>query len=535
MNEYGTKSSDSNLIHIGFKNLSNVYWNASSEELIQKTIAQKQGILSDTGALVVDTGEFTGRSPKDRFIVFDDITKEKVNWGDINIKFDSDKFDKLYLKVLDYFENKDIYIKDAYVCADENFKVQIRVFTEFPWQSIFAENMFLRYKKEEILNLSNPEWNIISAPGFFADIEVDGTRQKNFAIINFTKKVILIGGTAYTGEIKKGVFSVLNFILPTVKNVLPMHCSANQGEGGDTALFFGLSGTGKTTLSADPYRHLIGDDEHGWSSSTIFNFEGGCYAKCVNLSKEKEPDIWNAIKHGSLLENVKFFPNTTTVDFVNISKTENTRVSYPIDFINNRLLPSVGSIPKNIFFLTCDALGILPPVSKLDINQAMYYFISGYTAKVAGTEMGIKDPELAFSACFGRVFLPLHPFTYAKMLGDKLINDKEINVWLVNTGWSGGPYGTGKRISLSNTRQIIHSILDGSMKDVSYKKMPIFNLYIPTSCNSVSSEILDPRETWQDKDMYDRKAKELALAFISNFEKFKDISDEEILSASPKI
>lgn len=512
-----------------------VYKNLSPKELTEKTLELKQGVLADNGALCVNTGEFTGRSPKDKFIVADAITLDKVFWGDINFKISPEKFDQLHKKIETYLQDRDIFIKDAQVCADKNYRLNIRVSAEFPWQALFAHNLFLRPTKEEIENFK-PDWNIISAPGFEANPAEDGTRRKNFTIINFTKKLIIIGGSAYTGEIKKSMFSALNFILPVEKNVLPMHCSANIGKNKDTAIFFGLSGTGKTTLSADPERSLIGDDEHGWSLNSVFNFEGGCYAKCVNLSKEKEPQIWNAVKSGALVENIKFFPNTKTINFEDISKTENTRVAYPIDFIKNAVIPSVGGIPKNIFFLTCDACGILPPISKLTREQAMYYFISGYTAKVAGTEIGIIEPELTFSACFGKAFLPLHPFKYAEMLGKKL-EKNNINVWLINTGWSGGAYGKGdnrgKRISLANTRAILKAALDGSLEKVNYEKLSIFNLDIPISCPNVPNEILNPRNTWQDKNSYDVKAKELANSFIKNFEQYKDMADKEILSAGP--
>jgi len=397
---------------------------------------------------------------------------------------------------------------------------------------MFASNMFLRPTKEEILDF-NPEWNVVCAPGFMADAEIDGTRQHNFAIINFTKKMILIGGTGYTGEIKKGIFSVLNFVLPAQKGVLSMHCSANVGHNGDTAVFFGLSGTGKTTLSSDPNRKLIGDDEHGWSADKVFNFEGGCYAKTIDLSAIKEPQIYNAIKFGAILENIGFEEDGCTPDYSDITKTQNTRVSYPIHHIDNIMLPSSGDAPKNIFFLTADAFGVLPPISKLSRNQAMYQFISGYTAKVAGTEAGVTEPQTAFSACFGAPFLPLHPARYAEMLGNKM-DEGNVNIWLINTGWSGGEYGTGSRIKLKYTRAMITAALTGKLDDVEYNCHEVFGLNFPTSCPDVPTELLNARNTWADKDAYDTKANSLADKFVKNFEQFEEYANEEIMSASPR-
>ena len=531
MNEYGIKPKDTNLKYLGLGNVAASYWNLTPAELVEETIIRGEGVLTNTGALAIDTGEFTGRSPKDRFIVSDNNTKENVWWGDINIAFDEHKFDLLYNRVTAYLTNKEVYVRDAYVCADLAYRMNLRVVTEFPWSNLFANNMFMRPEREELLNF-NPEWNIICTPGFKADPKIDGTRQHNFAIINFSKKTVIIGGTGYTGEIKKGIFSVLNYILPLEKNVLSMHCSANIGKDGDTAVFFGLSGTGKTTLSADPERELIGDDEHGWSSDKVFNFEGGCYAKCIDLTQEKEPEIWDAIKFGALLENINFKEGTSIVDFSDSSKTENTRVSYPIDHIENAVQPSIGSSPKNIFFLTCDAYGVLPPISKLTKEQAMYYFISGYTAKVAGTEAGITEPQTVFSACFGAPFLPLHPTKYAEMLGKKL-EEEGVNVWLVNTGWSGGEYGVGKRISLKYTRAMITAALNGDLNQVDYKKHEVFGLAMPTECPNVPSEILHPKQTWSDQNAYNVKANKLADSFVKNFEKFSEYANEDILAAAP--
>lgn len=514
----------------GIKN-AKINYQLTSKELHNETISKGQGKEANTGALAVNTGEFTGRSPLDRFIVKDDITKDKVWWGAINIPFTSEKFDALYNKVVDYLSEKELYVRDSYACADENYKLNIRVVNEQPWMNMFAYNMFLRPTEAELENF-DPEWLVINAPNFMANPEVDGTRQHNFAILNFERKIALIGGTGYTGEIKKGIFSALNFILPVDKNTMPMHCSANVGENGETAIFFGLSGTGKTTLSADPKRKLIGDDEHGWTSeNTIFNFEGGCYAKVIDLSAEKEPDIYKAIKPGAILENVIMDENGE-VDFEDVSITQNTRVSYPIYHIDNIQVPSIGENPKNIFFLTADAFGVLPPISKLTPGQAAYHFISGYTAKVAGTEAGINEPLPSFSACFGAPFMPLHPTKYAEMLSKKM-KDANVNVWLVNTGWTGGPYGVGSRMKLKYTRAMITAALEGKLDTVEYKQHVIFGLNIPQTCDEVPSEVLNPRTTWGNKEAYDKKALELATSFKKNFKKYEDNANEEILAGAP--
>lgn len=533
MNEFGTKAPGASLANLGLKHVSAAYWNLAPSELVEETIMRGEGQLTDTGALAVDTGEFTGRSPKDKFIVCDGETEKSVWWGDINIKFEPGKFDALYNRVIAYLTGREIYVRDCYACADPNYRLNVRVVTEMPWQNLFAHNLFLRPTRDEIMSFE-PEWTVISAPGFMAVPEIDGTRQHNFAVINFTKKIILIGGTGYTGEIKKGIFSVLNYVLPQHRNALSMHCSANEGHQGDVAIFFGLSGTGKTTLSADPNRALIGDDEHGWSDNSVFNFEGGCYAKCINLSAEKEPQIFNAIKFGAMLENIDFFDGTTTVDYDSTSKTENTRVAYPVNHINNAKSISVGKAPANIFFLTADAFGVLPPISRLDSGQAMYHFISGYTAKVAGTEVGITEPTTTFSACFGKAFLPLHPARYAELLGKKL-KESGAKVWLVNTGWSGGSYGVGSRIKLGYTRALITAALNGELDQVEYDTLPVFGLQFPKSCPNVPSEILNPRQTWSDKAAYDAKANDLAAAFIKNFNQFAEGTSAEIINAGPKV
>jgi phosphoenolpyruvate carboxykinase (ATP) len=536
MQEFGLKPSTANLEEIGLKNIKSVYWNLSPEELIEHAIKKGMGQLSDTGALLINTGEFTGRSPEDRFIVKDSETVNKVNWGKVNIPFESRKFDALWRKACNYLKKKDVYIRDAAANASANpeYRLRLRVVTEFPWSNQFASNMLLRPSIDALEDF-DPRWTVLCVPGFHADPALDGTRQHNFAIINVKKRRLLIGGTGYTGEIKKGVFSVINFVLPTrTKDALPMHCSANLGKEGDIALFFGLSGTGKTTLSADPHRMLIGDDEHAWGAGEVFNFEGGCYAKTIDLTPEKEPDIFKAIRHGAILENVSFYPGTRNVDYSDRSITENTRVSYPINHIDNALSPSrADGDPQNIFFLTCDAYGILPPISKLSPEQAMYYFISGYTARVAGTEVGVKEPKSTFSACFGAPFLPLHPARYADLLGKKLRKSKA-TVWLINTGWSGGPYGVGSRIKLSYTRAMITAALGGDLAKVDFEKHDIFGVEIPKSCPNVPAELLNPRNTWKNTSEYDAKANALALEFLHNFEKYADQVSPEVLAVGPK-
>ncbi|MEZ4779787.1 MAG: phosphoenolpyruvate carboxykinase (ATP) [Flavobacteriaceae bacterium] len=513
-----------------------VKYQLSSQELHEETLQKNQGKEANSGALAVNTGEFTGRSPQDRFIVKDEITQDRVWWGKVNIPFEPNTFDALYDRVVEYLSGKEIYVRDSYACADENYRLNIRVITEYPWSNMFAYNMFLRPDESELKDFS-PEWLIVNAPGFMAIPDRDGTRQHNFAILNFTKKIALIGGTGYTGEIKKGIFSALNFILPVFKNTLPMHCSANVGEDGETAIFFGLSGTGKTTLSADPDRKLIGDDEHGWTAeNTVFNFEGGCYAKVINLSEENEPDIYRAIKPGAILENV-IMDEHGEVDFADISITQNTRVSYPIEHIDNIQVPSIGRNPKNIFFLTADAFGVLPPISKLTPGQAAYHFISGYTAKVAGTEAGITEPVPSFSACFGAPFMPLHPTEYAEMLSQKM-QEAGVHVWLVNTGWTGGPYGIGNRMKLKYTRAMITAALDGSLEAANkdnYHIHSVFGVQQPRVCPNVPTDVLSPRQTWKNDEGYYKTANKLANSFKENFKKFEEFASEEILKGGPLV
>ena len=528
------KLKPASLHYLGLKNVT-IHYQLSSDELHQKTLEKNQGKESSTGALAVVTGEFRGRSPEDRFIVKDDITKDEVWWSDINLPFDAQKFDALYDKVVNYLSGKEIFVRDAFVCADENYKLGIRVVNEYPWSNLFVYNMFLRPTESDLSGFS-PEWTVINAPGFMAKPFQDGTRQHNFAILNFKRKIALVGGTGYTGEIKKGIFSVLNFILPVYKNTLPMHCSANVGKDGDTAIFFGLSGTGKTTLSTDSNRSLIGDDEHGWTSeNTIFNFEGGCYAKVIDLSSEEEPEIYAAIRKEAILENVVMDENGV-VDYTDRSITQNTRVSYPIEHIENIQKPSIGKNPKNIFFLTADAFGVLPPISKLTSSQAAYHFISGYTAKVAGTEAGVKEPIPIFSACFGAPFMPLHPTRYAEMLSSKM-KEAGVNVWLINTGWSGGQYGIGKRMPLKYTRAMIHAVLNGDLQNYTYEKYHIhsvFGIAQPRTCPGVPTELLSPRTTWNNDDAYYKTAFKLSNAFRENFKQFEAFANEEIRRGGPQ-
>lgn len=514
-------------------NSKDIFYQLLPEDLISHALEKGEAILSDTGALVIDTGEFTGRSPKDRFIVKNDETDKTINWNDFNQPIEEKYFMPLFKKMMEYIKDKKLWVRDCHVCAKKQYRVNIRVINENPCCNLFAYNMFLRPQKEYLKNIK-VDWHLIQLPRFFADPYSDGVRRKNFVIINFTEKIILIGGTQYTGEIKKAVFSILNFILPKEKNVLSMHCAANVGKNGDTALFFGLSGTGKTTLSATPERILIGDDEHGWDDHSIFNIEGGCYAKVINLEPAKEPEIYNAIRPGAIVENVIFFQQTNTIDFSSKKITENTRVSYPIDYISNALKPSIGKAPRNIFLLTADAFGILPPISKLSIQQAIYYFLSGYTAKVAGTEEGVIEPKPTFSACFGAPFLPLHPVVYLEMLYKKLKENK-VNVWLINTGWTGGEYGVGSRMKLEYTRSMVTAALDGKLNEVSYHRHSLFGLMMPASCPGVPSPILDPELSWKDKKAYLKTANKLAGFFVSNFKKYSEYVSQDILLAGPQI
>jgi phosphoenolpyruvate carboxykinase (ATP) len=523
-----------NLTRLGLKFSDNIHYQSTPDELVQDTLRMGEGTLNDTGALVINTGEFTGRSPKDKFTVKDEITADTVHWNEFNISIEEKYFDIVKKKIIDHLNQKpELWIRDCFACADPRYRIGVRVVNEKPWINLFAYNMFIRPTEDELEEF-NADWTILSAPSLKLDPKECGTRQHNAAIVSFKHKMILIAGTGYTGETKKGIFTILNYVLPHDKNVLSMHCSANMGKDGDTAIFFGLSGTGKTTLSADPNRKLIGDDEHGWTDDGIFNFEGGCYAKTINLTEEKEPEIYNAIRPGALVENVRFYPGTDRINFDDAGVTENTRVSYPLNFISNAQEPSIGGLPKNIFFLTCDAFGVLPPVSKLNAGQAMYQFISGYTAKVAGTEAGVTEPKPTFSACFGAPFLPLHPGKYAEMLGKKM-QEHKVNVWLINTGWTGGPCGVGSRMKLKFTRAMITAALEGKLDTIDFETHPVFGMAVPKSCPGVPTEVLNPRNTWADKAAYDEKAKFLGSLFIKNFEKYASGVSNEILNAAPKI
>ncbi|MFN8355690.1 MAG: phosphoenolpyruvate carboxykinase (ATP) [Spirosomataceae bacterium] len=528
-----TAQDERNFQNLGLGRLSDVRLQETPDELIEQAILNGEGVLTSTRALMCDTGQFTGRSPQDRFIVQDETTADTVSWGDINIPFDEAKFDALHQKMLTFLENRKVYVRYAYAGANPTYRLNLCVVNTLAWHNLFCYNLFIRPSVAELEHFI-PNFTIICVPEFKADPAMDGTRHENFAILNLTKRVILIGGTAYAGEMKKGVFSVLNYLLPVKHNVLSMHCSANMGKAGDTAIFFGLSGTGKTTLSADPNRKLIGDDEHGWAEDGVFNFEGGCYAKVVNLTRGSEPEIYDAIHYGTILENTRFFPGTDDVNYADQRVTENTRTAYPIHYIENALKGGRGGNPKNIFFLTADAFGVLPPIAKLTKGQAMYHFISGFTSKLAGTEMGIKEPKPTFSACFGAAFMPLHPTRYAELLGEKM-TEHQVNVWLINTGWTGGEYGVGSRMKLDYTRAMITAALNGDLDNVNYTQHPIFGVLIPETCPHVPVSVLNPRETWADSAAYDAQALELALSFKKNFEQYAAFANEEILAGAPMV
>ncbi|NEU30015.1 phosphoenolpyruvate carboxykinase (ATP) [bacterium LRH843] len=509
----------------------NVLHNLPISSLIEESLTRGEGKLTATGALSVETGAYTGRSPKDKFIVDEPSVADKINWGPVNQSIKKETFTKLYQKVINHLKNKDqLFVSDGFAGADQSYRLPLKVVNEFAWHQLFARQLFIRPTEENSESYDNA-FTIVSAPTFKADPTIDGTLSETFIIISFEERIVLIGGTEYAGEMKKSIFSIMNYLLPE-QDVLSMHCSANVGNEGDVALFFGLSGTGKTTLSADPHRSLIGDDEHGWSNHGVFNIEGGCYAKCINLSEEKEPQIWNAIRFGSVLENVVVDKKTGKPDYDDVSLTENTRAAYPLEAIPNALTPSIAGHPNTIIFLTADAFGVLPPISKLTKEQAMYHFLSGYTSKLAGTERGITSPEATFSTCFGAPFLPLPAATYAEMLGEK-IDQHDVEVFLVNTGWSGGPYGVGQRMNLGYTRAMVQAALQGELRTAETTIDPIFGLHIPLHCPGVPDDVLQPRETWEDKAEYDSKAQELASNFKENFEKFNQIS-ESIKAAGPR-
>ncbi|MBA2873889.1 phosphoenolpyruvate carboxykinase (ATP) [Thermaerobacillus caldiproteolyticus] len=502
----------------------NVLKNLSVPQLVEKVLKRKEGMLTLTGAVATTTGKYTGRSPKDKYIVEEASTKAKIDWGTVNQPISEETFEKLYNKVIDYLMEKDeVFVFKGFAGADPKYRLPIQVVNEFSWHNLFAHQLFIRPTQEE-LQTHEAEFTVISAPNFKADPAVDGTKSETFIIISFERRTVLIGGTEYAGEMKKSIFSVMNYLLPE-QGILPMHCSANVGQEGDVALFFGLSGTGKTTLSADPKRRLIGDDEHGWSNRGIFNIEGGCYAKCINLSREKEPQIFDAIRFGSVLENVIVDEQTRIPNYEDATLTENTRAAYPIQAIDNIVDPSIAGHPTTIIFLTADAFGVLPPISKLTREQAMYHFLSGYTSKLAGTERGITSPQATFSTCFGAPFLPLPATRYAEMLGKK-IAEHNVQVFLVNTGWTGGEYGVGSRMKLQYTRAMVQAAVEGELANVETMKDPIFGLEIPAHVPGVPDEVLHPQNTWADKQAYEQKAKELAEKFRENFKKFKHIDPE---------
>jgi len=514
---------------IGIINPAEVYRNLSPAVLVEKALARGEGKMSASGALVVYTGKYTGRSPDDKFTVMTDDIKDEVDWGKVNVPISEEKYTQIKNRMMAYMQHREVFIFDGFAGADPKFAKGIRVINEMACQNLFIHQLLVRPTAEQLENFK-VDFTILAAPGFHCIPEIDGTNSEAAIIVNFKEKMVLIAGSQYNGEIKKSVFSVMNYLLPK-EGVLSMHCSANVGEDGSSAIFFGLSGTGKTTLSADPERSLIGDDEHGWSDEGVFNIEGGCFAKCINLTRENEPQIYDAIRFGSLVENIVMDEETREFDFFDGSITENTRVGYPVEFIPNSKIPGYAGHPKTVIFLTADAFGVLPPISKLTREQAKYHFVSGYTSKLAGTERGVKEPQTTFSTCFGAPFLPLHPSVYADMLGKK-IDEHDTNVYLVNTGWSGGPYGVGKRMSIKYTRAMVSAALNGDLEKGEFKPHPVFKVLVPTSCPNVPAEVLDPRETWADKDAYDAQAKDLASRFVKNFKKYEHMP-QEIIDAGP--
>ena len=527
----GHKNTDYELANHGIKGATRVYWNLTTPELYEEIARRNEGVLSDKGALIVDTGEHTGRAAKDKAIVEEPSSQDKVFWGELNKEFSQARFNALKERMLAYGSGRDLFVQDTFAGANPSYRLPVRVITELAWHSMFARTMFISGSAQETTH--RPEFTIINFPGFQADPQRDGTRSPTFILMDFSQRLVLIGGTSYAGETKKSVFTILNYLLPQ-RGVMSMHCSANVGDGGDVAIFFGLSGTGKTTLSADPERQLIGDDEHGWSDDGVFNFEGGCYAKVIRLSPEAEPDIYRTTRmFGTILENVVFDRVTRAIDLDDATKTENTRASYPLTSIPNIVPSGYAGHPQNIIMLTADAFGVLPPVARLTPEQAMYHFLSGYTAKVAGTERGVKEPEATFSTCFGAPFMVLHPGVYADLLGKKMAQTNAA-CWLINTGWSGGPYGVGQRMKIAYTRAMIRAILNGSLSGVETKPDPIFGVNVPVACPDVPPEVLQPRNTWEDKEGYDRQAKDLARRFNENFTKYESGVSDAVKAAAPK-
>ncbi|MFA6583821.1 MAG: phosphoenolpyruvate carboxykinase (ATP) [Elusimicrobiaceae bacterium] len=519
------------LENLGIANTGRQYWNLSVPSLIEEAVKRGEGVLAEGGAFAVFTGKTTGRSPKYRFFVEEAGTKDKIYWNKDNTPVSEEKFERLFSRFQAYLENRDVFVRDCYVGADKESRLSVRVVNEAAWHNLFVRNMFIR-PDAEALKTFNPDFTVISLPNFKADPQRDGSGGEIAIYVSFERKMVLVAASAYGGEMKKAIFTVMNYLLP-LKGIMSMHCSANIGKKGDTALFFGLSGTGKTTLSADPQRGLIGDDEHGWSDKGVFNYEGGCYAKIINLSKEAEPQIYACTKRfGTIIENAVYNKETGVLDLFDGSVTENTRACYPLEFIDNAVEGAAGGHPENIVMLTCDAFGVMPPIARLSVEQAMYHFISGYTAKVAGTEVGLKEPQATFSACFGAPFMVLHPSFYAELLKKKMLKHGA-KCWLVNTGWIGGAYGTGNRISIKHTRALLNAALDGKLNSVKYEKDSVFGFDIPTSCEGVPPEILRPAGFWKDQAEYYRKYRELAFMFVKNFERFKNGCSREICDAGP--
>ena len=527
-------AADYKISNHGLQGLDMVFWNLPDEALIEEAVFKNEGHLSFQGPLIVNTGKHTARAANDKYVVMEQDSSDDVWWGVYNRPISYEKFNTLLMRMQAYLQGEDVYVQDCYACADPDYRLPIRIITEYAWHSLFARNMFITTQNRDELKRHVPEFTIIALPKFKADPRIDGTRTETFIALNFQERLALIGGTAYGGEIKKTIFTVLNYLLPK-EGVLSMHCSANVGDAGDVALFFGLSGTGKTTLSADPKRKLIGDDEHGWSDNGVFNVEGGCYAKVIRLSSEHEPQIYACTrKFGTILENVVWDPTTRRIDLDNDKITENTRASYPLEFIPNVVPDKMAKThPKNIIFLTCDASGVMPPIARLTPNQAMYHFISGYTSKIAGTELGLGiEPQITFSACFGAPFMVHHPYDYATLLKKKMLQH-QANVWLVNTGWTGGPFGIGKRISIRHTRNLLNAALEGKLNDVEYRKDKLFGFEVPLSCPDVPQDILEPSNSWGNKEEYWKRYDGLAARFIENFKLFSGTPDE-VKAAGPK-
>jgi phosphoenolpyruvate carboxykinase (ATP) len=518
---------------VGLSNIGEVYWTPTTAKLYEEIVRNKEGFIVHLGPVVVYTDPYTGRSPDDKFVVREPSSEANVWWGDVNRPFDVAKFDLLFHRIQAYLQSKKVYVQDCIAGADPQYNLPLRIVTEYAWHSLFARNLFRQIDEPKELAKHEPEFTVIDVPGFRADPDIDGTSSEAFIVLNFARKLALIGGTRYGGEIKKSIFTVMNYILP-LRNVMSMHCGANSGHRDGVALFFGLSGTGKTTLSADPNRNLIGDDEHGWSDSGIFNFEGGCYAKVIRLKAESEPEIYETTRRfGTVLENVLIDEASRRLDLDDDSMTENTRAAYPLTHISNIVPSGTGGHPENLILLTCDAFGVMPPVARLTPDQAVYHFLSGYTAKVAGTEKGMdSSPKATFSTCFGAPFMALRPTVYSSMLRDKVDRHK-VKCWLVNTGWSGGPFGTGARIKIEYSRAMVNAIVSGELNGVEFQKDRIFGLNIPVSCPGVPSEVLQPSNTWRDMGAYETKARELVGLFKKNFGKFKDDVSEDVRKAGP--